>query len=467
MSRGPAFDAARPTGASMEPAGGGLSRASALPLITDVTPDKSTVLEILVGSALGRWACHLVPYMLVGQTWGWLWWGLQRLFDPLAPRPDLSGLASVPGRMVVFHLLIVTSWLLPQALRGWGLSGAALLAAVGLRFIDAGSAVLFLGVCAAAYPWLKLAVVPRWVRLVSVFALVGLTRLAAQWLGFTTLARPDIAVGFAVCLWYACYALTGNQNYGLARHLGYLHVRLFTEGPVFSPDELGLSKPQSLLVPALRALTIAMLARSVAFHLHQWLDATAWRESIGASLLGFSYLNYIALSCDLVFGYNMALGLLRLAGLPIRDNFGAWFLACTPNDHWRRWNLLYREWILTFTFYPLMRARRGLFQCIMSALLASGLMHLFALIGSEIKGEKVGLTLLYWTINGLAIYLVLAVPRYWPRATQWLQLGSSRVWMVVGWLATSSFYAAMFFVNQECGTFQEVAAYLARLAGQP
>ncbi len=367
--------------------------------------------------------------------------------------------------MVVFHLLIVACGFIPQAARLWVLSAAGLTAAVALRFVDAGSALLFLTVCAAALPWLRLEVVPRWIRLGSVFVLVAVTRMAAHSLGFNTLARPDIAVGFAVCLWYACYSASAKGDYGLMRHLGYMQVRLFTEGPVFPPDDLGPVRPNSLLVPAIRALSIAMLARSVAFHLHAVLDVAVWKQTTGASLLGLSYLNYIALSCELVFGYNLALGLLRLAGLPIRDNFGAWFLACTPNDHWRRWNLLYREWILTFTFYPLMRARRGLFVCVMAALLASGLVHLFARLGDPIGFQKIGLTVLYWTINGLAIYAVLTIPRRIPRAIVWLRIGTSRTWMVAGWLATSAFYAVLFFVNQECETFSEVAAYLWRLTG--
>lgn len=408
---------------------------------------------------------HLLPYLLVGQTWLLAGWIFQRLFDPSAPLPELGNVAKIPARLLVFHTLVVAARVVPNSIRMQVLSVAAIAAGLGMRIFDPGSLGMFLVVIAAAYPVFRIRRIPLAAQLAGIFGLVVAARLAAQALGFEALARPDIAIGLTVCLWYACYECRANPSYGLQRHLGYLQIRLFTEGPVFSPADV---KPDASIshadLRAIRTLAIAMIARTVSFYAERWLGTWNWQSADGAALWGASYVSYLQLSCNLVFSYNLALGVLQLAGLPIRDNFGNWFLARTPNEHWRNWNLLYREWILTFAFYPLMRRRMHLFLCVMAALLTSGGMHLFAQLGDKnLNLESASLTMVYWAINGLAIFLVLWIPRAFPRPVARLRLAESPVWWGIGWCLTSAFYAALFYVNHHCHSYAEVALYLGRL----
>lgn len=458
MAHGPAFEVPRTAvpGSSAGPGFGAPMTVHEVPLAAESRDGLATWLR--------RFALHLIPYLLIPQTWGLGLWAIGRVFDPSLARPDLSALAPIPGRLVVFHLLIAAAAFLPQTLRLWAIAFGALAAGFGLKIIDPGSVAMFTAICAASYPLVRTRRLRLKSKLLLSFIVVGASRLAAQQLGFETLGRPDIAVGFVVCLWYACYSTSSVRDYRLRDHLGYTQIRLFTEGPVFPLGDARPASPRALLEPAIRTLSWAIVARTVSFQLRLLLNSFAWHETTGLTLLGCSYLNYIALSCDVVFGYNLTLGLLRMMGLPIADNFGNWILARTPNEHWRRWNLLYREWLLTFTFYPLMRRRRSLFVCVMAALLASGGMHLFAHLGDRGMGfEKALLTLLYWTINGLAIYTVLAIPRRWPAAVARLRLADGWAWWFTGWLATSIFYAVLFLATKECSSFAEVGGYLVRL----
>jgi hypothetical protein len=414
-------------------------------------------------------ALSFVPYLFAEQTWVLLGWAARSLAGGARqPLPSAEGLSAIPGRMVAFHLLfLVTCWL-PRAIRYWTIAAGALAIGLTLRLFDWQSIAVLAGVAIGFYLLFRLAV-PRWSMLLVILAAAPVVRALGQAFDWSGLDRSGITIGLVVCLWYACYQVTTKKPLPVPEYLGYVGTRLFMEGPVFTLQEFepaDRDRLDAVRLAGLRVLAIALFCRTVSVELNAFLEAQAWRGTAGLELLGYSYLNYVALSCEVVFGYDLALGLLRLFGLPIRNNFDWWILARTPNEHWRRWNLLFREWLVTFTFYPMMRARLGLFPSIMATLLASGVLHLLAHAAEgALTVDQAILTMSYWALNGLLIWFVVDFPRRFPGLTARLGLDGRWYWGLTGWVLTSAFYAIAYYINREAESLADVPAYLGRLLG--
>ncbi|MCU0231443.1 MAG: hypothetical protein MUC67_08695 [Acidobacteria bacterium] len=414
-------------------------------------------------------ALSFVPYAFAEQTWVLAGWALRSLAaGAKLPLPSTAGLSTIPGRLVAFHLLFLATWWLPRAVRYWVIAAGALTIGIALRIIDWPSTAVLVAVALAFLVLFRMSI-PRWSMLAVVLVTAPVIRGLGQaygWLGFD---RSGITIGLIVCLWYACYQVTTKKALPVPQYLGYVGTRLFMEGPVFTIPEFepaARDRLDAVRLAGIRVLAIALFCRTVSVELDGFLEARVWRHTAGLELLGSSYLNYVAHSCEVVFGYNLALGLLRLFGLPIRNNFDWWLLARTPNEHWRRWNLLFREWLVTFTFYPMMRAKYGLFSSVMVTLLASGGLHLLAHAAEgALTIDQAVLTMSYWAMNGLLIWLVVDFPRRFPGVTSRLGLDRRWYWGVIGWVLTSAFYAIAYYINREAETLADVPAYIGRLLG--
>jgi D-alanyl-lipoteichoic acid acyltransferase DltB (MBOAT superfamily) len=167
--------------------------------------------------------------------------------------------------------------------------------------------------------------------------------------------------------------------------------------------------------------------------------------------------------CSVVVGFNIFIGICRLFGLPVRDNFRYWLLARTPNEHWQRWNLLLREWVLTYAFFPIMRAKRWLFAAVMAALTLSGLLHqLPRILMGRSTSVSISIGFFYWIVNGLAIYLVIKIPKIFPQAIERLKLRTSLLWSLAGIILTSAFYATLIGMR-ELASWAELMDYFSRL----
>lgn len=414
-------------------------------------------------------AASFLPYLALGQTWLLLGWiarvaaAGQRL-----PLPDFSAVSTVPGRLIPFHALFLLCYWIPAP---WNLrvgAACALGLGVGLGLLDPVSLAVLFGVASGLYGLFHLPV-PRWSKLTAVVLTVLGLHYAARQFEMTTLDTPGMVVGLLVVFWYACFQVTTHKPMTYTGYLGYTHTRLFMEGPVFTPQEFApAAAPQAdeVRLGGVRVLISALVCKTLSFHIGLFLAARDWKAAGGLALLGYSYLNYLAVCFGVVFSYNLMLGVLRLFGLPVRDNFASWILARTPNEHWRRWNLLFREWLVTFTFFPMMRARINLFFCVMATLLISGVIHVAAnASGGVFSLADFTLTMGYWAVNGLLIFVVVDFPHRFPRLTAKLRLEESRLWSAAGWLLTSALYAVLFYLNRECKTLADVPAYFARLFG--
>ncbi len=462
---GPGASPASATRAAANPAGAPPSSPSWFASLGDThgRPLTHRLLRFAVFAAV-----TFLPYLVLPRTWiGAAWVAAKLAGTPFPLAAALSGTSTIPGRLLAFHALALAAWWLPGAWRVRAAAAGALGIGLGLGIIDVPSLVALTLFSALMWGVFHLPV-PRWLMLGAVVAGPLALRGLAHAAGWEALDRSGTSLGLLVLLWYACYQVTTGKAAGFSSYAAYLQTRFFMEGPVLAPEDVRGDADRGLAAlrwAGVKALVIALAARVVAFQVERLLPG-GWRAATGFELLGYSYLNYIALSCVLVFSYNLPLGLMRLLGFPVRDNFSWWFLARTPNEHWQRWNMLFREWLITFTFYPMMRARRPLFVSVMGTLLISGALHLYGrMFGGHLHADGALLILAYWVANGLAIYAVLAVPRRFPRLTARLRLAESRAWWAVGWLLTNVFYAVLFFLHHECAGLAEAAAYLGRLAG--
>jgi hypothetical protein len=111
-----------------------------------------------------------------------------------------------------------------------------------------------------------------------------------------------------------------------------------------------------------------------------------------------------------------------------------------------------------------MRAKKGLFVAIMATLLTSGVIHVLGYLTPErFDIMKAARIMIYWALNGLAIYVVIMVPRRVPDLLERLGVRTHVAWAVLGIVSTGLLYAILFMLRDKCLTFAEMLAYFQRL----
>ncbi len=168
------------------------------------------------------------------------------------------------------------------------------------------------------------------------------------------------------CVWWARGRWTG----GVARHpIGRVFLALFffptfVNGPVETPAELvaPLAVPSGADVRAGLARVALGVAKIVAVALllpPNWTrvlaegpDASAVQLWLWAALLYvWFYLSFSAWT-------DVAIGLARLCGRRVRENFDRPWLAGDPGDFWRRWHVSFGLWLRDVVYIPLGGNRR-------------------------------------------------------------------------------------------------------------
>jgi alginate O-acetyltransferase complex protein AlgI len=136
------------------------------------------------------------------------------------------------------------------------------------------------------------------------------------------------------------------------------------------------------------------------------------------------------LSLMLHFGiFNVLAGLWRRAGVDARPLFRAPLAARSLNDFWsRRWNLAFSEMTALAVYRPL-SARLGRRAALVSAFLASGLLHELAISVPPLAGF--GLPLLYFLLHGVLVLTERALENAGRPVSGWGRW--AHVW-VLAWL---------------------------------
>jgi alginate O-acetyltransferase complex protein AlgI len=97
---------------------------------------------------------------------------------------------------------------------------------------------------------------------------------------------------------------------------------------------------------------------------------------------GYAWLGLASFTLQIYFdfaGYSdMAIGLARMLGFQLKENFNAPYVARSMTEFWRRWHISLTTWIRDYLYMPLGGNRRGDFSTYINlwiCFLASGLWH--------------------------------------------------------------------------------------------
>ncbi len=433
--------------------------------------------------------CLCLPYVIFHCYRAAIVYLVQRVLHPAeAQLPGFVDSVNVPRLYPIVHVVFFVSLLAPRSLLpAVAVGGVFALALLGHLFdpLSALALVAFLAVVYLVFTvsWMSRAwklgcVLVVYLLFMNACQLLEKLPAGAAWPSLGTLEIVELSrfgPGFIPLLWYAGYEICAGR-------LGYLRFNLylllrFLETPVFPVRDflIDWERRRQWQWRGLFTLSTAFVAIGCSWLLKRYLATAqdpAWHLSSGVKLAWFSYCYYLSLCFTLVGAFNLFVGWARLFGIPIKDVFYFWLLARTPNERWQRWNILFREWIITYVFYPMMRAKRGLFISIMATLLLSGVLHLFGSLTLDYGSSEPGLRfdiiragriLTYWTLNGLAIYVVILIPRRFPDLMDRLRVRESIVWSMLGIVVTSIFYSTLFVLRDKCETPIEWWGFMQRL----
>jgi alginate O-acetyltransferase complex protein AlgI len=97
---------------------------------------------------------------------------------------------------------------------------------------------------------------------------------------------------------------------------------------------------------------------------------------------GYAWLGLASFTLQIYFDFSgytdMAIGLARMMGLRLKENFNAPYIAQSMTEFWRRWHISLTNWIRDYLYRPLSGNRRGDARTYLNrwiCFLASGLWH--------------------------------------------------------------------------------------------
>jgi len=176
------------------------------------------------------------------------------------------------------------------------------------------------------------------------------------------------------------------------RHLGFyaLYVVYFPQlvaGPIERPENLlpQLKEEHKLdtgdICTGLRIAAVGFFKKVViADGLAAFVNAVYNNaaEASGVTVLVATVLFAIQIYCDFSGYTDIAIGVARLMGVKLRDNFNQPYLATSIKDFWRRWHMSLTSWFTDYVYIPLGGSRCKLWRWalnVMIVFLLSGLWH--------------------------------------------------------------------------------------------
>lgn len=98
----------------------------------------------------------------------------------------------------------------------------------------------------------------------------------------------------------------------------------------------------------------------------------------GIQLLAAALAYSLQIYCDFCAYSHMAIGVGRILGFALQENFNAPYLARSVKDFWRRWHMSLSTWFRDYLYFPLGGSRRGKVRTWINVLIVfavSGLWH--------------------------------------------------------------------------------------------
>ena len=103
--------------------------------------------------------------------------------------------------------------------------------------------------------------------------------------------------------------------------------------------------------------------------------------ALGVDALGvveawrYLLVTYAILYCDFSGYSDLAIGLARLFGFRIMENFAFPFLATNMSDYWRRWHISLAQWCQSYVYMPVLARTRRPNVALFSSFLVMGVWH--------------------------------------------------------------------------------------------
>ncbi|NFV82270.1 MBOAT family protein [Magnetospirillum aberrantis] len=138
------------------------------------------------------------------------------------------------------------------------------------------------------------------------------------------------------------------------------------------------------------------------YGLGQTPDAVA----VGVDSLGvidtwrYLLVTYLILYCDFSGYSDLAIGLSRLFGFKIVENFAFPFLATNMSDYWRRWHISLAQWCQSYVYMPVLARTRRPNVALFSSFFVMGVWHAASP---------------HWILWGMWHALGVTIYRYWDR----------------------------------------------------
>lgn len=180
------------------------------------------------------------------------------------------------------------------------------------------------------------------------------------------------------------------------------------------------------------------------------------REHSGVTLILATYMYAIQILADFSGYTDMALGVARLFGIRLTQNFNAPYLASSIAEFWRRWHISFSRWILDYIFRPLQLEWRnarafGTAAALLVTFLFSGLWH-----GASWNFVVWGL------LHGFFLAVSLIVKPWQNQAWEWIGLHNHPVRRAVQMVITFNMvaFAWIFFRANSLGDAWHVTTHL-------
>lgn len=126
---------------------------------------------------------------------------------------------------------------------------------------------------------------------------------------------------------------------------------------------------RGLIKKVIIADNIALFADAIFDSPFDYGSATIWLATIAF---------YIQIYCDFSGYSDMAIGIARILGYKLPDNFNRPYFATNPSDFWKRWHITLSGWLRDYLYIPLGGNRSGkwlTYRNLMITMLIGGLWH--------------------------------------------------------------------------------------------
>ncbi len=170
-------------------------------------------------------------------------------------------------------------------------------------------------------------------------------------------------------------------------------------------------------------------------------------EYVGAYALFAMLLYSIQIYADFSGGIDMVIGVSKMFGIDVKENFNSPYLAESIKEFWRRWHIGLSSWLKDYVYIPLGGNRKGKIRTKINLIITfvvSGLWHganyiLWGLFNGILVAFSKNKTTKWKTLNRIINYLIISILWaffIWPTTTEALQM--------IGSVFTTFNYGALF-----------------------